>query len=115
METWLRRTGIPEPVREYRFAPGRRWAFDFAWVEEMVALEVDGLLRRGGRHQSFDGFLRDCEKMEAALRLGWRVYRVPGPWIARGSRVVWRREVIETLALLLAVPVENSRQLGERV
>ena len=25
--------------------------------------------------------VKDCEKHEAALRLGWRVYRVPGPWI----------------------------------
>lgn len=27
----LRAEGMPEPMREYRFAPPRRFRFDFAW------------------------------------------------------------------------------------
>ena len=104
-EVWLSKTDLPSPVREYQFAPGRRWRFDFAWLEQRVAVEIDGLLKTGGRHQTYDGFIKDCEKKEAALRLGWKVYAVPGPWIAKGQRIVWRLEVMETLADLLEVPM----------
>ena len=27
----LSATGLPEAIREYRFAPPRRWRFDYAW------------------------------------------------------------------------------------
>ena len=37
-----------------------------------------------GGHQTVKGVLQDAEKYEAALLAGWRVYRVPGPWIAEG-------------------------------
>ena len=50
-----------------------------------------------------DGFLKDAEKYEAALQLGWQVYRVPGPWVAEGERAIWRAEVMETLRMLLGV------------
>jgi hypothetical protein len=38
----LRAAGLPEPIREYRFAPSRRWRFDFAWPAAMLAVEVEG-------------------------------------------------------------------------
>lgn len=81
---------IPPPVREWRFAPPRRWRFDFAWPQHMVAVEIDGLVwhNRGvGRHQTVDGILGDCEKYEAAIMGGWTVYRIPGPWIRDEERL----------------------------
>jgi hypothetical protein len=36
----LRMAGLPDPVEEYRFAPPRRWRFDLAWPERMLAVEV---------------------------------------------------------------------------
>ncbi|MDE0005597.1 MAG: hypothetical protein OXQ29_23145 [Rhodospirillaceae bacterium] len=89
--------GIPPYVREYRFHPTRKWRFDFAWPERRVAVEIEGIKYGDvGRHQHGAGFVADCEKYEAALRLGLQVYRIPGPWIT-----TWRKEVIETLLLLL--------------
>ena len=76
-----------QPVREFRFAPPRRWRFDFAWPTKKVALEVEGLaFHYGGRHQRVDGFCNDAEKYESALSDGWRVYRVPSPWITWKGR-----------------------------
>ena len=93
---------IPAPVREYRFDAVRRWRFDFAWPAERVAVEIEGILYGdGGRHQRPKGFLADCEKYEAALAQGWRVYRVPGQWVIRGGTYVFRPEVMATLRTLL--------------
>lgn len=62
-----------QPVREYRFHQTRKWRFDFAWPDALVALEVDGgqFAFRGGRH-STDA---DREKLNTAAALGWRVFR----------------------------------------
>ena len=75
-ERLLRSVGLPAPVREHRFHPVRRWRFDYAWPEQMVALEVDGGVWTGGRHTRGAGFLSDMEKLNAATVAGWRVVRV---------------------------------------
>ena len=105
---WLRSDeadGIPEPIAEYRFHATRRWRFDFAWPDQRVAVEIEGVLHSegGGRHQRVKGFLADCEKYEAALLDGWQVYRVPGPWISDGRNQVWRPQVLSTLRHLLGL------------
>ena len=100
--TWLgQNPDIPAPVREYEFAKPRRWRFDFAWPDVRVAVEIEGLTRDGGRHQKRQGFLADAEKYEAALMLGWTVYRVPGPWVMEGDRWTWREKTLEVLRYLL--------------
>ena len=63
---------------------------------------MDGGIYRGrGGHSTFSGIMSDCEKYEAALALGWRVYRVPAPWIVQRGKEVNRPEVIDTLKGLL--------------
>ena len=75
-ERVLRSVGLPGPVREHRFHPVRRWRFDYAWLTEKVALEVEGGVWTGGRHTRGAGFLADVEKYNAAVIAGWRVVRV---------------------------------------
>ena len=98
---WLGQSDIPLPWIEYGFDPKRKWRFDFAWPSEKVAVEIEGGLYKGGRHQSLNGFLKDAEKYEAALRQGWTVYRVPGPWVMEGKRYIFREQVMDTLRELL--------------
>ncbi len=87
LDTLLLAAGLPLPVREYRFAPPRRWRFDFAWPDRGLALEIEGGVWTGGRHVRGRGYERDCEKYaEAALR-GWRVLRVT-PGMVRDGRAV---------------------------
>lgn len=73
--------GLPEPTAEYQFAPGRKWRFDFAWVDHKIAVEIEGMTSKIGRHQRRDGYAKDCEKYNAALVLGWRVLRFTGQMI----------------------------------
>lgn len=68
-----RATGLPEPVAEYRFAPPRRWRFDFAFPIAKVALEVQGGVFVQGRHTRGSALLKEHEKLNAAAVLGWRV------------------------------------------
>jgi hypothetical protein len=71
--------GLPEPVSEFLFAPPRKWRFDWAWVKELVALEVEGGVWVKGRHTRGVGFLGDVNKYNEAALLGWTVLRcVPG-------------------------------------
>lgn len=69
---------MPEPVREYRFHPARRWRFDFAWPEQRVAVEIEGGAWVQGRHTRGAGYTNDCEKYNSAMLEGWRVLRFTG-------------------------------------
>ena len=76
LDQQLAAAGLPPGRPEYRFAPPRRWRFDRAWPEHMVAVEVEGVTGGlGGRHQRRDGFERDCEKYNAAALAGWVLLR----------------------------------------
>ena len=101
---WLRQHRIPEPQQQFRFNQTRRWKFDFAWTASKFAVEVEGMGRKDGgpsSHRTRAGFLKDCAKYESAMRLGWTVYRVPGPWIANSKRHIWRAETLETIKIML--------------
>lgn len=67
--------GLPQPESEHRFHGTRRWRFDYAWPEFLVALEVEGGVWTRGRHNRAAGFLKDIEKYNAAAQLGWLVVR----------------------------------------
>ena len=72
----LRQHGVAEPVAEFRFHPLRKWRFDFAWPDALLALEVDGGLFTAGRHTRGAGTEGDHEKFNEAAVLGWRILRV---------------------------------------
>jgi very-short-patch-repair endonuclease len=58
---------------ELKFHHARRWMFDFAWPQHMLAVEVHGGVFQQGRHVRGTGFRDDREKMNEATILGWRV------------------------------------------
>ena len=66
---------MPDPIREFRFHPSRRWRFDFAWPILKVAVEIDGGTWMGGRHSRGGGQAKSHDKQNAAVCLGWKVLR----------------------------------------
>lgn len=79
----LQNAGLPVPVREHKFnelvlsktGVPRKWRFDYAWLNEKVALEVEGGVFTRGRHTRGKGFMDDLEKYEAARLQGWVVIK----------------------------------------
>jgi hypothetical protein len=70
-----RHPDLPVPVRDYVFAPPRKFKFDFAWkgMAFPLAVELHGGGGRG-RHTSVTGHKNDCDKMNIAIGvMGWRV------------------------------------------
>ena len=62
--------------REYKFHPGRKFRFDFAWPEILLAVEIDGgTFKKGPAGHKGAGFRYDLERTFAAAELGWQILR----------------------------------------
>ena len=83
----IRAVGLPEPVREYKFALPRKWRFDFAWADRLLAVEVEGGVFVQGRHSRGGGFTADCEKYNTAAIRGWTVLRFTTAMITSGEAI----------------------------
>jgi len=88
---------------QIRFQPARRWAFDFAWPDRMLAVEVHGgtwLPTTGdaakrGWHNTGAAFERDAVKMCAAAVAGWRVMIVTSAMVRDGRALEFIRQALE--------------------
>ena len=64
--------------KEYKFHPSKKYRFDFAFIDDFIAVEIEGgtfCRDQGSRHIRGVGYRKDCEKYNAAVKLGWRVLR----------------------------------------
>lgn len=87
--------GIPAPETEHRFHERRRWRFDMAWPDKMVAVEIEGGVWNGGRHTRGSGFEADAEKYNTASEMGWTVLRYTPKYLRDGSAVEQVKRVLE--------------------
>lgn len=72
-------------VQEYKFHPKRKWRFDFADLENKIAVEIEGGVYTRGRHVRPVGYVRDMEKYNYATIMGWRVLRFTPEQIRSGK------------------------------
>lgn len=77
-------TGL-QAIAEFRFHPERKWRFDWALIDQRLAVEMDGGIWTGGRHTRGAGYIADMEKLNEAILLGWRVIRCTPQQVADGT------------------------------
>lgn len=62
-------------VTEYRFHDVRKYRFDIALPDKMIAIEYEGLISAKSRHTTISGYTEDANKYNLAQQMGWTVYR----------------------------------------
>lgn len=90
----LEQAGIPFD-REFRFTE-RRWRFDFV-VGYRTAVEIEGGSFTGG-HKRGKAYETDCEKHNAAMFRGWRVYRFTPAMVNDGRALEWVKQALGLVA-----------------
>lgn len=96
---------LPIPEHEYQFAPPRKWRFDYAWVVNYegipqkiervkLALEIQGGLFTGGRHSRGPALLKEHEKLNTAVILGWRVLFCVPKDLETGKAFEWVKKAL---------------------
>ena len=87
LEWQLKSHGIQHKM-EYRFDKVRRWKFDFAFPDKMLAVEIEGGLYQNGRHNRAKGYIADMEKYNAAASQGWTLLRFTPMQVKTGAAVL---------------------------
>ena len=82
-------------MAEFRFAPPRRWRFDWSWPSCFVSLEIEGGHWVGGRHTRGTGFEKDLEKYNEATARGWSVLRVTPKMLSEPRTYEWIKRAIK--------------------
>ena len=62
-------------VREYKFLHDRRFKFDIAIPDKLIAIEFEGGIWSNGRHTRGSGYAKDAKKYNLAVRHGWKLLR----------------------------------------
>ena len=91
----IRALGLPEPVREYPAIKGRKFRFDFAFIDAKLLIEVNGGTYTKGAHSTGQGIARDYEKANLAVLQGWRVLMFDGKAVKSGEAVEVIRQALE--------------------
>lgn len=94
LENRLERSGLTGFITEHKFHPTRQFRFDIAYLDRMLAVEIEGGGWSFGRHTRGSGFAKDLVKYAEAAALGWTVLRVDGTMIENGSAVEYVRRIL---------------------
>jgi len=90
--------GLPAPAAEYHFARPRRFRFDLCWMEQRVAMEIQGGIWNRGHHVRGKGYEDDCEKAMLAVSLGWRLLPATPGQIRSGLALSYLEKILRGAA-----------------
>ncbi|MET0898733.1 MAG: DUF559 domain-containing protein [Mycobacterium sp.] len=81
--------GLPDPELQYEIIDrdGRLWRVDFAWPDQMLAVEYDGY----DWHSGPEDFTKDRQKQAALTELGWTVMSIVSDDVRKRRREMVRR------------------------
>lgn len=90
-----------EFIHDYKFLKDRKFLIDFALLKYKIGIEVEGITKEGGRHQRMVGFMNDCEKYNLAAKEGWKILRIPAPWLMTCAYFPRFNQFIENLKSMI--------------
>lgn len=99
---------LPAPIFEYKFHNIRRWRFDWAWLEQRVALEIQGGIFIMGRHSRGAALLKEWEKLNAAAIMGWRILYCQPSDLFKGKIFSPKQEIINIIKQALNIGNKNG-------
>ncbi len=106
-EVWCKAYGIPKPELEYRFHPTRKFRWDACWPNLKLAVEIQGGVWNTGKHGRGSGIVKDYEKQNIGVTLGWAILQFVPSDIANGSAALVIQE-----ALRSRIGERSQRQSG---
>lgn len=80
---------------EYKFLDDRKFRFDFAIPDLLIAIEIEGGIWTGGRHTRGAGYRKDMEKYNLATVEGWRILRFTPQDICMNESLSLVKKLIE--------------------
>lgn len=88
--------GLTGYTREFAAIPGRKFRFDFAFVdpEHRLLIEINGGTFSGGAHGRGVGIARDYEKNNLAVLHGWRVLAFDTKQVKSGAALEVTEKVL---------------------
>ena len=91
----IKAAGLPEPEREYRFDAVKRYRFDFAYPDQMLAIEVEGgtWIPNTG-HTSGVGYQSNVRKYNLAVVKGWKLLRFTTDMVTSGEAIMMIEAVL---------------------
>ena len=60
---------------EFMFSSERKFRFDWAVPQILVAIEYEGIFSEKSGHTTLSGYKKDVEKYNLATKLGWKILR----------------------------------------
>lgn len=91
----LERIEVPAFEINYRWHSVREWRWDVAFVDDKVAVEIDGVRRDGkGDHQTEKGMTNDYQKVAEGVLWGWTILRFTRTMVASGEAAELTQRVI---------------------
>ena len=80
--------------REYRFHDKRKWRYDFYLPDYNLLIECQGGIWGNGKHSRGRGYMNDCDKMNEAVKMGYRVMWFTGEHVDKGSAIDLIKEIV---------------------
>lgn len=105
LHEYLMYGGFGRVETEYQFHLTRKWRADFALIDQnpIVLIEYDGLMNKDAYgnnvgHASINGIIRDADKANAAIALGFRYFRANAKTVQSGDFYALLETVLEVLS-----------------
>ena len=88
----IKAAGLPLPREQYRIDTERRFRWDYAWPEMLLAVEINGGTWVKSGHTTGKGIARDAEKINLATLRGYHTLVFTAEMIRDGRALAWTQE-----------------------